>query len=97
MITTLAEKGSIVETKERLIRVKAAKPLNACDPVGAGDAYRAGFLKGFLLNLDLKTCGQMGAVAAAYTVEKYGTTTHRFTKRKFCKRFKENFKKKLNL
>lgn len=92
LITTLAEKGSIIETQERVLRVKAARPFNTCDPVGAGDAYRAGFLKGFLLNFDLKTCGQMGAVAAVYTVEKYGTTTHRFTREQFCKRYRNNYK-----
>lgn len=93
LITTLAEKGSIVETKGKTIKIKTAKPLNTSDPVGAGDAYRAGFIKGFLSGFDLETCGQMGSVTAAYTVEKYGTTTHKFTKKQFCDRFKKNFKK----
>lgn len=97
LITTLAEKGSLVETKDKLIKIKAAKPLNVSDPVGAGDAYRAGFIRGFLLGFDLETCGQMGSMTAAYTVEKYGTTTHRFTKKQFCDRFKNNFKKRLLL
>jgi len=97
LITTLAEKGSLVETKDKLIKIKVAKPLNVSDPVGAGDAYRAGFIRGFLLGFDLETCGQMGAMTAAYTVEKYGTTTHRFTRKQFCDRFKNNFGKKLEL
>ena len=97
LITTLAEKGSIIQTKDRLIKIKAAKPKNTSDPVGAGDAYRAGFIKGFLLNLDLAVCGQMGSVCAAFTVEKYGTTTHKFTKKDFIKRYKKNYKQTLKL
>jgi len=33
----------------------------------------------------------MGSVAAVYTVEKYGTQTHDFTKKEFIARYKENF------
>jgi len=91
LITTLAEKGSIVETENKAVKIRAARPKNTCDPVGAGDAYRAGFLAGYLRGFDLKTAGQIGSVCAAYTVEKYGTTTHRFTKKEFEKRYKENY------
>jgi len=97
LITTLAEKGSIIETKNQLIKIKSAKAKKVVDPVGAGDAYRAGFLAGYLKKYDLKTCGQMGALIAVYTVEKYGTTTHHFTKKKFCDRYKENFGKEIKL
>ncbi|HUV46544.1 MAG TPA: carbohydrate kinase family protein [Candidatus Bathyarchaeia archaeon] len=97
VVTTLAGKGSLIETKNKRLRVMAAKPRNISDPVGAGDAYRAGFVLGFLKGFDLKTCGQMGSVTAAYTVEKYGTTTHRFTKKQFCVRYKKNFGKELKL
>jgi len=97
VVTTLAGKGSLIETKNKRLRVMVAKPRNISDPVGAGDAYRAGFVLGFLKGFDLKTCGQMGSVTAAYTVEKYGTTTHRFTKKQFCVRYKKNFGKELKL
>ncbi len=102
LITTLAEKGSIIETKNppadgKQIKIASAKPLKVLDPVGAGDAYRAGFMAGYLRNFDLKTCGQMGAATSVYTVEKYGTTTHQFTTKQFCDRYKENFGEKLEL
>lgn len=97
LITTLGEKGSIVQTKSEIIQVKAAKPKAVIDPTGAGDAYRAGFLVGYLKGFDLKTCGQMGAIASCYTVEKYGTTTHVFTLKEFEERYKENFKEILKL
>lgn len=97
VITTIGAKGSIIETRKEAIHVKPAKPKNTSDPTGAGDAFRAGFLAGYLRKLDLATCGQMGSVAAVYTVEKYGTQTHTFTKKEFCKRYEENFGQKLIL
>jgi adenosine kinase len=97
LITTLAEKGSLIETQKKKIKIKAAKAKNVSDPVGAGDAYRAGFAAGYLRGLDLGTCGQMGAVTAVYTVEKYGTMTHKFTKGQFEKRYYRNFYDKITL
>lgn len=91
VITTLGAKGSIIETRKEAIHVKPAKPKNTSDPTGAGDAYRAGFLASYLRKLDLATCGQMGSVAAAYTVEMYGTQTHAFTKKEFIARYKDNY------
>lgn len=96
LITTLGEKGSIVQTNGlqgppgRWL-IKAGKPDEVVDPTGAGDAYRAGFLTGFIKKLDLKTCGQMGSLAACYAIEKYGTTNHKFSIEEFCERYKQNF------
>jgi len=97
IITTLGAKGSIVKCNKEEIGIKPAKPANISDPTGAGDAYRAGFLAGYLKGFDLTTCGQMGSTAAVYTVEKYGTQTHKFTKKEFIKRFRQNYKKDLKL
>ena len=97
LITTLGEKGSKIQTKDQVIQIDPAKPKEVLDPTGAGDAYRAGFLTGFLKDFDLKTCGQMGAVTACYAIEKYGTTNHSFTVEEFCKRYKESFGEKLEL
>lgn len=97
LITTLGAKGCVIETRKEKIHCKAAKPVQESDPTGAGDAYRAGFLAGYLRKLDLKECGQMGSVAAAYTVETYGTQTHTFTKKGFMKRYVDNFGEKIIL
>jgi len=91
LITTLGEKGSIIQTKDQNIRIKAAKPKEVIDPTGAGDAYRAGFLAGYLQGLDLNECGKRGSIAACYSVEKYGTTTHSFTMDEFQQKYKENY------
>lgn len=91
LITTLGPKGSIIESHKESIGIKPARPKNMSDPTGAGDAYRGGFIAGYVRGFDLQVCGQMGSVAAVYTVEKYGTQTHYFTKRDFVKRYEENF------
>lgn len=97
VITTLGANGSWVETMSESLRIPPAKPINTSDPTGAGDAYRAGFVAGFLRGLSLSVCGRMGSVASVYTVETYGTQTHTFTKKEFAKRYQENFGEKLNL
>jgi adenosine kinase len=97
LITTLGSKGSIIETRHDAMHIKPAKAVTASDPTGAGDAYRAGFIAGFLKGYDLQVCGQMGSTCAAYTVEKYGTQTHEFTQKEFCTRYKENFGTALKL
>lgn len=91
VVTTLGEKGSVITTKDEKISVPPAKPQSVLDPTGAGDAYRAGLVAGFFENKSLEEAGKMGAVAAVYTVEKYGTQTHVFTREEFQKRYQENF------
>jgi adenosine kinase len=97
LITTLGPKGSIIETRHDAMHINRANAENTSDPTGAGDAFRAGFLAGYLRGYDLQVCGQMGSVAAAYTVEKYGTQTHEFTEKEFIARYKENFGKTISL
>lgn len=97
VITTLAEKGSIIEKNNGKMDVSAAKPKKFVSPAGAGDAYRSGFLAGYLRGYELKVCGQMGSVAAVYAIEHPGTIEHRFTKEEFIKRYKENYAQDLLL
>ncbi|KKS88995.1 MAG: Adenosine kinase, partial [Microgenomates group bacterium GW2011_GWC1_43_11] len=56
-----------------------------------------GFIAGYVRGCDLKTCGQMGSVAAVYTVEKYGTVTHTYTKKQFIERYQKNYGTKISL
>jgi len=97
IITTLGDKGSKISADGKITNIHPAQPKNTSDPSGAGDAYRSGFMAGYMRSFDMKTCGQMGSLAAVYTVEKYGTTTHYFTKKEFCARFEENFGEELKL
>lgn len=47
-------------------------PCHCVEPVGAGDAFNAGFLAGWLRGLSPETCGRMGAVAGAMATETSG-------------------------
>ena len=86
LVTTLGAKGSIIETKTERIEIPIAKVKHAVDPTGAGDAYRAGFVAGYLSKKPLDVCGSMGAVAAAYVVGTYGTMNHFYTSSEFSQR-----------
>jgi adenosine kinase len=97
VVTTLGGKGSLIEKRDRKWEIRPAKAKSTIDPTGAGDAYRAGFLAGYVRGFDLLTCGQMGSVAAVYTVEKYGTVTHTFTKKEFIERYQKNHGTKITL
>ena len=97
LITTLGSKGSRIQSKDGLIKIPAASPQNESDPTGAGDTFRAGFLAGYVRDFPLEICGKMGSLSAVYTVEKYGTQTHRFTLKQFAQRFRGNFSEELPL
>lgn len=86
VVTTLGDKGSIIQTKDTMIEVGICPARSVDDPTGAGDAYRAGFFTAYVNGHDFKTCGKYGAVAATYAVEHYGTQNHSFTKDEFIGR-----------
>lgn len=72
MAITSGERGSVIHTSKRGIRIPAVKVKRARNPVGAGDAYAAGFLFGLSRNYDLRTCGRIASVVASYAVEGFG-------------------------
>lgn len=68
-----------------------AFPVNKIqDPTGAGDAFRAGFLRGLAANWPLKLCGMVGSLCAAYVLEQIGTQNHSFTLPEFVQRFRQH-------
>lgn len=91
IITTLGDKGSLISTKGGDMQVPAAKAGDVVDPTGAGDAFRAGLLKGMADGRGLDTAARMGAVAAVYAVEHYGTQEHSYSYSAFLHRYQENF------
>jgi len=97
VITTLGEKGSVVVTKTESVEAGVCLPRSVDDPTGAGDAYRAGFFCAYLLGYNWKTCAQMGATAASYAIENYGTQNHFFTKEEFLNRYQSVFNEKLSI
>ncbi|MDR1520475.1 MAG: sugar kinase [Planctomycetota bacterium] len=61
----VAERGS----KERHI---PPVPCRCVEPIGAGDAFNAGFMAGCLEGLDAETAGRMGAIAGALATQTTG-------------------------
>jgi adenosine kinase len=91
IITTLGEKGSFISNSASDVTIQAAKVHNIVDPTGAGDAYRAGLLKGIISGRDIETSAKMGTIAATFAIEKYGTQEHHYTYEDFIERYKSNF------
>ena len=91
IITTMGENGSIVYLQDQETKIPSAKALVVSDPTGAGDAFRAGMIKGMVTGKDLITSAKMGAVCASFSVEHHGTQEHKFTQEDFWNRFKANF------
>ena len=86
IITTLGEKGSCIYTQDYEIEVPAIKPRKVVDPTGAGDAYRAGLIKGLIHGKDIELCALMASVCASFAVESYGTQEYTFTSKEFGER-----------
>jgi adenosine kinase len=96
LITTLGARGSIIKTKNSIYKIKPAKPKKIVDPTGAGDAYRAGFIKGLIEKWSLQTAGEFAGTVACYAVENYGTQNHKYDFKEAEKRYNKNFNKKLS-
>ncbi len=73
-VTTLGARGARVTVKGRdPIHVPVAPEVRRAEPTGVGDAFRAGFLTGLALELDLERCTQLGSLLATYVFETVGT------------------------
>jgi adenosine kinase len=80
-VTTLGSKGCRIEGKRvgKAIQVSAVPKVKVIDPTGAGDAFRAGFLFGYIRNWNLAKCAKLGSVVASFAIEQHGTQEHNFT------------------
>lgn len=91
-VVTLGKQGSrIYENGEVKGEIPVFPPKQIIDPTGVGDAYRAGFLKGYLHGFDLLLCAQMGSLAATYSLEELGAQAHCYLMKDFVTRFRTMF------
>lgn len=95
LVITKGGKGSEIYFKGKKIKISPVKPKKVLDPTGAGDAYRAGFIKGLAMNWPLEKCGKLASVTAVYAVENYGTQAHKFSWKDIKKRYEKNYKEKI--
>ncbi len=91
IITTFGENGSLVTNANDEIRITPAPPAKVSDPTGAGDAFRAGLIKGLVMGKSIVDAARMGSVSASFGVECQGTQCHRFTLDDFWRRFDSTF------
>ncbi len=91
VIATRGEEGSMVLTAGGKEKIPAARARQVVDPTGAGDAYRAGLLKGLAQGLPWPLAARLGATLASFVVEQQGTQEHRVAMPEFWDRYRENF------
>jgi adenosine kinase len=91
VVITLGRHGSRIATREGTVEIPAAPARAERDPVGAGDAYRAGLVHGLLCGHDLERAGRIGALAGTYVVEQSGTIEHHYSRSDFADRYEEAF------
>ena len=84
VVVTQGAGGSLIYHDAHTYIVKAAHPKKVVDPTGAGDAYRAGFIKGLISGWSLPRCGEFASHIAKFPVEHYGTQEHQFGARFFA-------------
>lgn len=92
MVVTLGKDGAIIYVEGEEYQIPVFPSEKIVDPTGVGDAFRGGFLRGYMLGLDWQTCGQMGALAATYCLEQRGTQTHSYTSAEFVARYRTCFR-----
>lgn len=91
LVMTMGPAGSrhIIDGHEEFVPVAPTRWV--AEPTGAGDAYRAGLMRGMQLGLPWGVAGRMGALAAAYVLEQFGPQNHYFTREEFVARYRESF------
>ena len=71
-VVTRSEKGCLVIGPDGTEAVPAFPVERVVDTTGAGDLFAAGFLSGLARGADDRTCGRLGALAAAEVIQHLG-------------------------
>jgi adenosine kinase len=71
-VITRSEKGCLVVSRGGTEAVPAFPVDRVVDTTGAGDLFAAGFLSGLARGADDRTCGRLGALAAAEVIQHLG-------------------------
>jgi sugar/nucleoside kinase (ribokinase family) len=71
-VVTRSEKGCLVIGPDGIEAVPAFPVERVVDTTGAGDLFAAGFLYGLARGADDRTCGRLGALAAAEVIQHLG-------------------------
>jgi adenosine kinase len=91
LLMTRGKEGSSVFVNGERYDIPVVPPQAIVEPTGVGDAFRAGVMRGIQLGLPWPIIGRMGALAATYVLEHFGTQNHAFTRAEFVTRFRQHF------
>ena len=72
IIITRGEKGSVSINNNEVVECPAKKNLNIKDLTGAGDLFAAGYLHGYINNLNTRDCLEEGTNLSAKIIQKIG-------------------------
>lgn len=96
LVTTLGPEGARVRGRDGSNVTIPAYPVeNVVDPTGAGDAQRAGLLKGLANGLSVAEAAALGSISASFAIECLGTQEKSFSPEEFGWRYEKLFGKKL--
>jgi len=97
VVTTLGAKGCQISGREikKLIKVPALPDIHVVDPTGAGDAFRGGFLYGYLQGYNLEICARLGNITGSFAVQVKGTQEHVFNYKGISDMYYSNYGTKL--
>jgi adenosine kinase len=91
-VTTLGKHGvSITGRDIEPIHVPVARVVEAYDPTGVGDAFRAGFFAGLSWDLSLERSAQIGSVLATLVLETLGPQEYQVQGEEFVKRLADSY------
>jgi adenosine kinase len=91
-VITLGAEGVRVEAHgAETIKVPAVPGVEAVEPTGVGDAFRAGFLAALQWGIGHEGAAQVGCTLAAYVVERVGTQEYHFTPEQFLARLAQAY------
>jgi adenosine kinase len=91
LLLTRGKEGSTVFVNGERYDIPAVPPRAIVEPTGVGDAFRAGLMRGMQLELPWPVIGRIGALAATYVLEHFGTQNHAFTRAEFVTRYRQHF------
>jgi adenosine kinase len=91
LLVTSGEDGSELVIDGQCWHIPVVRPTRIVEPTGAGDAFRAGLIRGIQLGVPWPIAGRMGALSSTYVLENMGTQNHSFSAESFVNRFRESF------
>ncbi|MFH1185551.1 MAG: carbohydrate kinase family protein [Chloroflexota bacterium] len=91
LVVTRGKDGAHLYTGGQEYFIPTVPEREIVDPTGVGDAFRGGFLAAYSHGWDWTLCGEVGALAAVYCLERRGPQSHSFTRSEFVQRFRRHF------